>query len=67
MQILYKIAGVIVQGIGNFHQPVAAVGWPSTALQIVHHLIDGVHLAVPGGDDQFIGHINANGHQLIRP
>ncbi|MNM77028.1 hypothetical protein D3C81_888700 [compost metagenome] len=67
MQILDKLTGVIGQCIRNFHQPVAAVGRPDAALQIVHYLVDGKNLAMAGGNDQFIRHVDANGHQLIRP
>ncbi|MNT05203.1 hypothetical protein D3C71_1870240 [compost metagenome] len=67
MQIFDKLAGVVGQRVRYLHQPVTAVGWPTAALKIVHHLVNGIDLAMAGRNDEFIGHVNADSDQLIRP
>ncbi|MNC52294.1 hypothetical protein D3C75_1016330 [compost metagenome] len=67
MQIFDEFTGVVGERISDFYQPVTAINRPLAIAQFINHLIDRVDLAMAGGDNHFIGDIDAERHQLIGP
>ncbi|MNT54961.1 hypothetical protein D3C72_1921610 [compost metagenome] len=66
VQLFDKFTGVIRQRIAGIDQPRTAVDRPGPLFQIVDHIIQRQHFALPGGDNQTFIHIKTHGDQLIR-